>query len=58
MTEISKEEKKLDKDDIERLALNYARNNEIQLKISKQTFINISALQKHITQINYEQAGN
>lgn len=58
MTEISKEEEKLEKEDIERLALNYARNNEIQLRISKQNFIDIRALQKHINQINYEQAGN
>lgn len=58
MTKISKEKEKLEKKDIERLALNYARNNEIQLRISKQNFIDISALQKHINQINYEQAGN
>ena len=58
MTEISKEEEKLEKKDIERLALNYARNSEIQLRISKQNFIDIRALQKHINQINYEQAGN
>lgn len=58
MTEISKEEKKLEKEDIEQLALNYARNNEIQLRISNQVLIDIRALQKHINQINYEQAGN